>query len=195
MTVWETIFKQDGQPDRVRVLLESQPQIIKATRALSYLAKKVALGKLEKNLSPGLSRDAGRTVYPSTVDTPVRHCAIAPSVDALPEVLMIESSQPNALSWHTESEVVDDRRSLVVNDIRVEPLMTKLAPWYSGGMVSSGGFDIEKNRVGVLESASKLFHMHPLHVNRFRPVKEFSESEQFLRGRRKIDTRLDLFSL
>jgi Zn-dependent protease with chaperone function len=92
------------------------------------------------------------------------------------------------LSWHRESEVTADRGSLlVVNDMDVmRSLLTKLALW------SSGEFDIEREKVGMLESASELLRTHPLYVNRFRRLKEFSESEEFLRARRKIDTRLDL---
>jgi len=98
------------------------------------------------------------------------------------------------LSWHRESEVTADRASLlVVNDISViKSFMTKLAFWSSRGSVASNAFDIEKDKAGMLESASELFHTHPLYVNRFRLANEFSKSDQFLMTRRKIETRLDL---
>ena len=98
------------------------------------------------------------------------------------------------LSWHRESEVTADRASLlVVNDMSViKSLMTKLALLSSRGMVPSSGFDIEKDKAGLLDSASELFRTHPLHVNRFKQTKEFFESEQFRSARRKIETRLDL---
>jgi len=97
-------------------------------------------------------------------------------------------------SWHRESEVTADRGSLlVVNDMRVmRSLLTKLALWSSGDVLSPGKYDIESEKVGMLESASELLCTHPLYVNRFKRLKEFSESEEFLRARRKIETRLDL---
>jgi Zn-dependent protease with chaperone function len=98
------------------------------------------------------------------------------------------------LSWHRESEVTADRGSLlVVNDMNVmRSLLTKLTLWSSGDVVSSGKFDIENQSASMLESASELLRTHPLYVNRFRHLKEFSESEEFLKARRKIETRLDL---
>jgi len=98
------------------------------------------------------------------------------------------------LSWHRESEVTADRGSLlVVNDIDVmRSLLTKLASWSSGDVLSSGEFDIMREKVGMLESASEFLRTHPLHVNRFKRLKEFSESEEFLRARRKIETRISL---
>jgi len=98
------------------------------------------------------------------------------------------------LSWHRESEVTADRGSLlVVNDLDVmRSLLTKLAQWSSGEALSSGKFDIESQRASMLESASELLRTHPLYVNRFKHLKEFSESEEFLKARRKIETRLDL---
>jgi hypothetical protein len=90
--------------------------------------------------------------------------------------------------------VTADRGSLiVVNDIDVmKSLMTKLAVWSSGGVLSSGQLDIEREKVGMLESAAELFSTHPLYVNRFKRLKEFSESEQFARARRKVETRLNV---
>ena len=95
------------------------------------------------------------------------------------------------LSWHRESEVTADRGSLlVVNDIDVmKSLMTKLATWSSGGVLSYGQLDIEGEKISMLESASELFSTHPLYVNRFRLLKKFYESEQFLEARHKIETR------
>ena len=97
------------------------------------------------------------------------------------------------LSWHRESEATADRGSLlVVNDIAVvKSFMTKLALWSSREMVSTSQFDIEKHKVGMLESVSELFHTHPLYSNRFKLVRDFLESEQFRTARRKIETRLD----
>jgi len=244
-------------------------EMMKATGALPYLVKNLALAGFEKKLSARLSGEASRATYPSDLDALVRRCAISLSVGVMPEVFIIEGRQPNAftfgseehaflvvdssvlrlltarelaaliahelghvksghmlyhtlaevlgggisvsasflglgivsfpvrlalLSWHRESEVTADRASLLaVNDVSViKSFMTKLALWSSRGVASSGEFDIEKKKVGMLESASELFHTHPLHANRFRLVKEFSESEQFLIARRKIETRLDL---
>jgi len=43
-----------------------------------------------------------------------------------------------------------------------------------------------------MESLSELFRTHPLYANRFRLVKEYSESEEFLRARRKIELKQNL---
>jgi Zn-dependent protease with chaperone function len=243
--------------------------MIKATGVFPYLVKNLALPKLERDLSSRLSREAHRATYPSKVDGLVRQCAIALSVDTLPETLVIEDARPNAftfgsedhasvvvssgilnmlterelsalfghelghvksghmlyhtvaeifgggigvsasflglsiitvpvrlalLSWHRESEVTADRGSLlVVNDMDVmKSLLTKLALSSFHDMVPSGELDMEREKVSMLESASELLRTHPLHVNRFKRLKEFSESEEFLRARRKIETRLDL---
>jgi Zn-dependent protease with chaperone function len=243
--------------------------MVKATGVLPFLVKNLTLANFEKNLSSRLSREACNVTYPSKLDALVRYCAIALSLDALPEVLIVKGNQPNAftfgseehaflvvnsrildlfterevtalfahelghvksghilyhtvaealgggisvsasflgldivslpvrlalLSWHRESEVTADRASLlVVNDISViKSLMTKLALWSSPGMIPSGGFDIEKDKAGLLDSASELFRTHPLHVNRFKLAKDFFESDQFRFARRKIETRLDL---
>ncbi len=250
-------------PDRSAI------EMIKATGVLPYLVKNLALPHLERNLSSRVSREGLRATYPSKLDALVRQCAIALSLDTLPEVLMIEGGQPDAftfgseehasvvvssgalklltehelcalfghelghvksghmlyhtvaevlgggigvsasflglgivsvpvrlalLSWHRESEVTADRGSLlVVNDMGVmRSLLTKLALWSSRDVVASGEFDIEKEKTGMLESASELLRTHPLYANRIRILKEFSESEEFLRARRKIETRLDL---
>lgn len=87
-----------------------------------------------------------------------------------------------------------DRGSLLaVNDMRVmRSLLAKLGLWSSGDVLSPGKYEIESEKVGMLESASELLCTHPLYVNRFKRLKEFSESEEFLRARRKIETRLDL---
>lgn len=251
------------EPDRSAI------EMIKATGVLPYLVKNLALSKLEKDLSSGVSREAHRAAYPSKVDALVRHCANALSLGNLPEVLIIERAQQNAftfgseehaslvvdsgildllserelaavfahelthiksghmlyhtvaevlgggigvsasflgldivtvpvrlalLSWHRESEVTADRGSLlVVNDIGVmKSLMTKLALWPSREAPSSDEFDIEKKKVGMLESVAELLGTHPPYVSRFRLLREFFESEQFLSARRKIETRLNL---
>ena len=98
------------------------------------------------------------------------------------------------LSWHRESEVTADRGSLlVVGDLDVmKSLLTKLAVCSSGSVLSSGQFDIKREKAGMVESASELFSTHPLYVNRFKRLKEFSENQQFLRSRRKIETKLNL---
>lgn len=95
------------------------------------------------------------------------------------------------LSWHRESEVTADRTSLLaVNDIRIiNSLMIKLAAFSPRGGASSAEFEVESGDVGVLESLSELFRTHPLYANRFRLVKEFADSEEFLRARRKIERR------
>jgi len=250
-------------PDRSAI------EMIKATGALPRLVKNLALPNLEKELLSRLSREAHSVTYPSRLSAVVRQCAIALSLDTLPEVLIVERAQPNAftfgseehasvvvssgilrlltehelaalfghelghvksghilyhtvaevlgggigvsasflglgilsvpvrlalLSWHRESEVTADRGSLlVVNDVNVmKSLLTKLALWSSRDTPSSHESDVEKKKAGMLESASELLRTHPLHANRFRILKEFSESEEFLRARRKIETRLGL---
>jgi Zn-dependent protease with chaperone function len=98
------------------------------------------------------------------------------------------------LSWHRESEVTADRASLLaVDDIAViKSLMTKLAALPRNTRVSPRDFDIEKDEAGMLESFSELFKTHPLYANRFRRVKEYAESEEFLRATRKIELRQNL---
>jgi Zn-dependent protease with chaperone function len=243
-------------------------KMIKATGVLPYLVKNLALGKLEKDLSLRLSREAHIVTCPDALDALVRHCAISLCVDTLPVVLMIESERPNAftfgseqhpfvvvnsgalklltpheltalfshelvhvksghilyhtvaeilggglgfsasflgldvisvpvrlalLSWHRESEVTADRGSLLVaNDIAVvKSFMTKVALWSSRGMASHDQSDIEKEKAGMLESISELFHTHPPYSKRFKLVGDFATSEQFRTARRKIETRVD----
>jgi len=243
--------------------------MMKAMAPLVYLVKNLALAGIEKKLSSHLWNEAHRVTHPSELDMLFRRCAVSLSVDALPELFMIESGRPNAftfgseehafvvvdstilrlltaceltallghelghvksghmpyhtlaeilgrgisvsgsflgldlvsipvrlalLAWHRESEVTADRASLlVVDDISVmKSLMTKLALWSSRSSVSSDQFDIDRDRADILESVSELFRTHPLHANRFRHAKQFYESYEFLRARRKIETRLDL---
>ena len=98
------------------------------------------------------------------------------------------------LSWHRESEVTADRASLlVVKDIGViKSMMTKLTRFPAHAGASSKNLDIEKDETGALESVSELFTTHPLFANRFRLVKEFAESEEFVIARRKIELRQTL---
>ena len=88
------------------------------------------------------------------------------------------------LSWHRESEVTADRASLlVVNDVDVVTALLKnlaLSPNPVG----------EQNVVGepgMLESASELFRTHPILSRRIKLVKEFAESNEFLRAEKKIE--------
>lgn len=96
------------------------------------------------------------------------------------------------LSWHRESEVTGDRTALlVVNDINVvNSLMTKLS--LARAPVPSLEIDDTKRNVGVMESVSELFQTHPLFTHRLRLLKDFSESEEFLRARQKIELRQSL---
>jgi Zn-dependent protease with chaperone function len=89
------------------------------------------------------------------------------------------------LSWQRESEITADRTSLLaVNDFEiVGSLLAKLA---SGGKSTTFNQD---DKPGLLESTAELFRTHPLDSNRFNRIKEFSESEQFLRAKQKIQRR------
>jgi Zn-dependent protease with chaperone function len=93
------------------------------------------------------------------------------------------------LSWHRESEVTADRGSLlVVNDIHVlRTLLSKLAS--AVDPASSGRTNIDTQKPGALDSLGELFRTHPLDSNRFRLANEFWESQEFKRGRRKIELR------
>ena len=71
-------------------------------------------------------------------------------------------------------------------------LLTKLAKWSAGDALESHGVDIGGGKTGMLESASELLRTHPSYVNRFARLKEFSESEEYLRASQKIKRRLGL---
>ncbi len=98
------------------------------------------------------------------------------------------------LSWHRESEVTADRGALLVaGDMgAMRSLLTKLAKWSAGDALESHGVDIGGGKTGMLESASELLRTHPLYVNRFTHLKEFSESGEYLRASQKIKRRLGL---
>jgi len=97
------------------------------------------------------------------------------------------------LNWHRESEVTADRGSLlIVNDISViQSLMSKLSYWSSRPSAYRPQDEMDE-KPGMLESASELFRTHPSHINRYVFIKQFYESEQFLRVGQKLEMRLTL---
>ena len=97
------------------------------------------------------------------------------------------------LNWHRESEVTADRGSLLaVNDISViKSLMSKLGYWSSRSSTYPPQDETDE-KAGMLESAFELFRTHPSQINRCAFIKEFQESEQFLRARQKLETRSTL---
>ena len=88
------------------------------------------------------------------------------------------------LSWHRESEVTADRASLlVVKDVNVvTALLRKLA--LSPNPVGEQNIADEP---GMLESASELFRTHPILSKRIKLVREFANSNEFLRAEEKIE--------
>jgi Zn-dependent protease with chaperone function len=96
------------------------------------------------------------------------------------------------LSWHRESEVTADRASLLVsNNLKaVESLMTKLASLSRHVPSQAVGSEMTEEP-GLLDSVSELFRTHPLYANRYRLIKEFSQSHQFLTARRMIELSRD----
>lgn len=96
------------------------------------------------------------------------------------------------LSWHRQSEVTADRASLlVVNEIKVmRSLLTKLSPIRGTAPVRQS----ETRSTGILETASRLFRSHPLDIDRLKLAKQFIESQEFSRAKRKIELRQSLLS-
>jgi Zn-dependent protease with chaperone function len=96
------------------------------------------------------------------------------------------------LSWHRQSEVTADRASLlVVNEIKVmESLLTKLSPTRGTAPVPQ----FEMRSTGILETASRLFRTHPLDIDRLKLAKQFIESQEFSRAKRKIELRQSVLS-
>lgn len=92
------------------------------------------------------------------------------------------------LSWQRESEVTADRTSLlVINDIEViRSLLGKLT--FNPGAPTISENQTERG-VGMLESAAELFRTHRLPSNRLKLIKQFWESEQYQKARRKIHLR------
>ena len=96
------------------------------------------------------------------------------------------------LSWHRQSEVTADRASLlVVNEINVmESLLTKLSS--VRGTAPIRQLKMETRSTGILETASRLFRTHPVDTDRLKLAKQFIESQEFSRAKRKIELRQSL---
>jgi len=98
------------------------------------------------------------------------------------------------LSWNRQSEVTADRASLlVVNEIKVmESLLTKLSS--VPGTAPDRQFEMEPRSTGILETVSRLFRTHPAYADRLKLAKQFKESQEFSRAKRKIELRQSLLS-
>ena len=72
--------------------------------ALPYMLKNLAVGDLEKNLLHKLSHEAYSAVYPSDVDAIARRCAGLLSLEALPEIFVMEDKQLNAFTFGHEEQ-------------------------------------------------------------------------------------------
>jgi Zn-dependent protease with chaperone function len=94
------------------------------------------------------------------------------------------------LSWHRQSEVTADRASLlIVNEIKVmESLLAKLSS--AQGTAPLG--QLEMRGTGLLETVSRLFRTHPVYADRLKLARQFIESQEFSRAKRKIELRQSL---
>jgi Zn-dependent protease with chaperone function len=185
----EVFMIEGGLPNAFTFGSEQHPFVVVNSGALKYLAPHELTAVLAHELGHVKS---GHMLYHTVAE--VLGGGIGFSASFLGLGIVSVPVRLALLSWHRESEVTADRGSLlVVNDITVlKSFMTKLAMWSSRGMASSDQFDIEKDKVGMLESVSELFRTHPLHSNRFKLIRDFLESGQFREARLKIETRLDL---
>jgi len=111
-------------------------QMIRATGALPYLVKNLALRNYEKRLSSNLFREARRDTYPSELDALVRHCAIALSVNTLPETFIIPDRKPNAFTFGSEERAFVVLNSGTMNLLTKRELTALLA--HELGHVKSG---------------------------------------------------------
>jgi Zn-dependent protease with chaperone function len=96
------------------------------------------------------------------------------------------------LSWHRQSEVTADRASLLVmNEIKVvESLLAKL----SSARETAPIRQLEVRGSGILETVSRLFRTHPVYTDRLKLARQFIESQEFSRAKRKIELRQSLLS-
>jgi Zn-dependent protease with chaperone function len=92
------------------------------------------------------------------------------------------------LSWQRESEVTADRTSLLVID-EIEVIRSLLGKLASNSRVAPVDHDETERSVGILESTAELFRTHRLPSNRFKLIKEFWQSEQYLKAKHKIQLR------
>jgi len=108
--------------------------MIKATGALLYLVKYLALPNFEKTLSSKLFREGSRAT--SEVNALLRTCAITLSVNTLPEAFIIRDRKPNAFTFGSE-----ERAFVVLNsgtlDLLTERELTALFA-HEFGHVKSG---------------------------------------------------------
>jgi Zn-dependent protease with chaperone function len=98
------------------------------------------------------------------------------------------------LEWHRESEVTADRAGLLVagNIQSSKSLLTKV-------MISAGGGDIQSVNPnaspadsGLIASVSELFRTHPTYSSRLSFLEQFSQSNQFVAAKRKMERRQSL---
>jgi Zn-dependent protease with chaperone function len=188
-TLPEVLITESAQPNAFTFGREDHASIVLTSGILNLLTE----GELSALFAHELTHvKSGHMLYHTVAE--ILGGSISASASFLGLNIITVPVRLALLSWHRESEVTADRGSLlVVDDMNImKSLMTKLAAWTPSGVFSPKQLDIGREKAGMLESASELFSTHPLYVNRFRRLKEFSESEQFLRARRKIKTRLNL---
>jgi Zn-dependent protease with chaperone function len=75
---------------------------VKATGFLPYLLKRFTVADFEKRMLSTLSSEALRVQYPSELDKMARQCANRLSLETLPEIFVVEDSQPNAFTFGGE---------------------------------------------------------------------------------------------
>ncbi len=93
-------------------------ETVRATGALPYLVKSLALEDFEKAMLARLSAEAHRVLAGSELDRLVRQCAVLLSVEVLPEVFIVDGGRPNAFTFGTEEH------AFVVVDSKVLRLLT-----------------------------------------------------------------------
>jgi Zn-dependent protease with chaperone function len=77
-------------------------ETVKATGFIPYLLKRFTVADLERRMLSTLSTEALRVQYPSDLDLLVRGCASELCLDSLPEVFVVNDTQPNAFTFGSE---------------------------------------------------------------------------------------------
>jgi Zn-dependent protease with chaperone function len=111
-------------------------ETIKATGALPYFAKKLALGDFEKTLGSKLRADAYEARYPSYVDALTRQAATLLSIEFLPETFIKEGHSLNAFTFGSEERAYIVIDASLLRALSPPELMTVIA--HELGHVKSG---------------------------------------------------------
>ena len=82
------------------------------------------------------------------------------------------------MSWHRESELSADRASLIVTDDlgSIASMFAKIV----------GGYREIMDSDTILNSLLEVFNTHPVHLNRIKALREFANSPEYAKVRKKI---------